>query len=123
MAAARYSFTIEQGATFQRNVVYTDSTGSVVDLSNYGARMQIRPNVDSSDVYVSLSSTIGDDGSGLLITPTSGSIQIIISAVSSSMLTFNEAKYDLEIYSGSGDTEFVTRLLEGNVKLSKNVTR
>jgi hypothetical protein len=49
----------------------------------------------------------------------SGSIGIIISAYSSSILNFNEAYYDLEIVNGCD----VTRLLEGKVKLSKNVTR
>jgi len=123
MAAGRYSFVIEQGATFQRQIIYTDADGDRVDLSNYGARMQIRPTVDSNVVLVNLTSTLGSDGSGLRITAASGTIDIIISALSSSYLSFTEATYDLEIYSGSGATEFVTRLLEGNVKLKKNVTR
>ena len=46
-------------------------------------------------------------------------IGIYISAVTSSNLDFNEAYYDLEIYSGSGANEYVVRLLEGKVKLSK----
>jgi hypothetical protein len=33
-------------------------------------------------------------------------------------LTFDEAAYDLELYSAS----YVTRILEGKVKLSKEVT-
>ena len=37
----------------------------------------------------------------------------------SSLFNFTEAVYDLEIVSGS----IVTRLLEGTVKLSKEVTR
>ena len=123
MAAGRYSFIIEQGATFQRQVRYTNSSGDPVDLSNYSARMQIRPSADSNIVYVRLTGTVGNDGSGLVITAASGTVDITISALSSSMLSFTEAMYDLEIYSGSGDTEFVTRLLEGNVKLKKNVTR
>ena len=36
--------------------------------------------------------------------------------------TFNEALYDLEIYSGSNNSPFTIRLLEGKVKLSKQVT-
>jgi hypothetical protein len=51
--------------------------------------------------------------------PTSGSVGIFISATSSSALDFTEAVYDLEITSGS----IVTRILEGKVKLSKEVTR
>jgi hypothetical protein len=103
-----------------------------VDLTDYEARMQIRPNVGSSTVYVDLSSSRWPDGTGLNMTPTSasivlprtsGSIGIYISAVSSSQLNFTEAVYDLEIYSGSGATQYVERILEGKVKLSKEITR
>jgi hypothetical protein len=48
----------------------------------------------------------------------SGTIGIVISAATSSLLTFDEAVYDLEIYSGS----FASRIIEGKVKLSKEVT-
>ena len=41
-----------------------------------------------------------------------------ISAATSSAFTFTEARYDLEMVSGS----VVTRLLEGKIKLSKEVT-
>ena len=58
----------------------------------------------------------GSDG----LTPVqSGSIGIYISAATSSLLNFDTAYYDLEMMSGNE----VTRLLEGQVKLSKNVTR
>jgi hypothetical protein len=91
--------------------------------------MHIRPDINSSDILLSLTSSLNPNVTcldGLLlsgsdgITPVqSGSIGIIISAYSSSILNFNEAYYDLEIVNGCD----VTRLLEGKVKLSKNVTR
>jgi hypothetical protein len=88
--------------------------------------MQIRPSIDSTTVYVALSSSLNADGSGLnfsgsngTTSPTSGSIGIFISATSSSLLTFASGVYDLEIQTGS----LVTRLLQGNVQLSKEVTR
>ncbi len=125
MAAARYSFIIEQGATTNIQVTWQDESGSV-NLSGYGARMQIRPTVDSSTVYLSLSSSLQLDGTGLNMSGSdgetavqSGSIGIYISAATSSLLSFDTAYYDLEMISGNE----VTRLLEGQVKLSKNVTR
>jgi hypothetical protein len=54
---------------------------------------------------------------------TSGSIGIVISAASSSAFSFSEAYYDLEILSGSAPTTFVNRILEGKIKLSREVTR
>jgi len=126
MAAGKYSFIIEQGATTNLNVQWTNNSGSAVDLTGYQARMQIRPGIEASDVYISLSSSLQPDGTGLNLsgsngeTPlSSGSVGIYISAYSSSLLNFTEAYYDLEMVNGRE----VTRLLEGKVRLSKNVTR
>lgn len=123
MAAGRYSIVIEQGATFELSVVYKDSTGAAIDLSNYGARMQVRSVHESNTVLVSLTTTLDSDGSGITITGVSGSIYVRLSAASSSNLSFSTGVYDLEIYSGSGNTEYVQRILEGKVKLSKQATR
>jgi hypothetical protein len=91
--------------------------------------MQIRPTVDSSEVYLTLSSSLNPDGTGLnfsgsngAIPPASGSIGVYISSTTSSLLSFNQAVYDLEIYS-SATPPVVTRLIEGNIRLSKEVTR
>jgi hypothetical protein len=125
MAAARYSFIVEQGATTNIQLKWEDESGSI-DLSGYGARMQIRPTVESSTVYLTLSSSLDVDGTGLNMSGSdgetavqSGSIGIYISAAKSAQLNFETAYYDLEMMSGNE----VTRLLEGQVKLSKNVTR
>ena len=66
MAAGKYNFSIEQGATTDFEIQWNDSTGSPVDLSYYSARMQIRSNYGSSgELYATLSSTLDDDGTGL----------------------------------------------------------
>ncbi len=126
MAAGRYSFVIEQGATLNLELQYKDSNGTPINLTDYSGRMQIRPSVTSTTVYITLSSSLDADGTGLNFSgsngttpPTSGSIGVYISAASSSALNFDQAVYDLEIYSGS----YVSRILEGQVKLSLNVTR
>ena len=128
MSAGRYSFTIEQGATLDFELAYKDSSNNPIDLTGYQGRMQIRPSVGSDTVYITLSSSLDGDGTGLnfsgsdgLNPPTSGTIGIFISANSSSLLDFNEASYDLELATGS-QYPIVTRLLEGQVRLSKNVT-
>lgn len=126
MAAGRYSFIIEQGATTNIQINWTDDSGSAIDLTGYHARMQVRPSVESDTIYLSLSSSLQSDGTGLNLsgsngtTPlSSGSLAIYMSADVTEDLNFNEAFYDLEMVNGS----VVTRLLEGKVKLSKNVTR
>jgi hypothetical protein len=131
MPAGRYNFTIEQGTTFTLNLQYKDSNGVPVDLTGYYGRMQIRPSVSSDTVYLTLSSSLNSDGTGLNFSgsngtfpPSSGSIGIHIASCTSSMLNFDgQAYYDLEIYSGSAPCPLTVRLIEGQVQLSKEVTR
>lgn len=125
-------FTLYQGSTFTRRIEYLDSNGSRVDLTDYSARMQVRPTYESSTIYFNLTTSITADGTGLTMTPvsastilpaSSGSIGITISAYSSSLVNFDQAYFDLEIYSGSGASEYVRRLFSGKMKMYKQVTR
>jgi hypothetical protein len=131
MAAGKYNFTIEQGATTNFEIQYKDSNNRPVDLTGYSGRLMIRSNFadDNPTTYLVLSSSRNPDGTGLnfsgsnnITTPTSGSIGIYIASCTSSLLTFTTARYDLEIYSGS-NCPYTVRLLEGQVNLSKEVTR
>tara|TARA_R110002051_G_scaffold172288_1_gene242645 strand:- start:478 stop:894 length:417 start_codon:yes stop_codon:yes gene_type:complete len=134
MAAGRYSFVIEQGATTDFEVIYNDSVGNPVDLTGYSARMSIRQSqISTSQLYLTLTSSLGTCGTGLNLSGSvsaagypkplsSGSIGIYISAFSSSLLTFKEGYYDLELMSGSAGCTTVTRLLMGVVRLSNEVT-
>ena len=131
MSAGRYSFVIEQGATTNFEIQYKDSNNVPVDLTNYTGRLQIKSTYAqySGELFLTLSSSLNADGTGLNFSgsngstpPTSGSIGIYIASCTSSALTFNEAVYDLELYSGSSDCPFTVRLLEGKIQLSKQVT-
>ena len=132
MAAGNYSFTIEQGSTTDFEIVYKDSNGDPIDLTGYNARMQLKDSIGGSSTFLTLSSSLSPDGTGLNLSgsgglnaskpTTSGSIGIFIGYVSSSNLSFSSAVYDLELVSGSGNAAVVTRLLQGKVNLSKEVT-
>jgi hypothetical protein len=128
MAAGKYPFTIEQGVTTTLEFQYKDANENPIDLTGYSGRMQIKSDYadNAPTTYATISSSIAADGTGLYFSgsnnttpPTSGSIGLYISATSSSAFTFETAKYDLEIYSGS----LVIRLVEGTIKISKEVTR
>lgn len=132
MAAGKYNFTIEQGTTVNFEVQYKDSSSNPINLSGYRAQMQLKSDYadNKPKTYLTLTSTLNADGTGLNFsgsngsTPVaSGSIGIYIAACSSSALNFDTAYYDLELYSGSVDCPYTIRLLEGQVKLSKEVTR
>jgi len=127
MAAGTYNITLEQGSTVDFQIQYKDSNNSPINLTGYGAAMQIRSNYADNNptTYITLSSSLATDGTGLnMASSSTGYIGVFISACSSSALNFSNARYDLEIYSGSvGSCPITTRILEGQVYLSKETTR
>jgi hypothetical protein len=131
MSAGRYPIYIEQGATIDFEIQYQDSEGNPVDLTGYGARMQFRPSAASDTVYLSLTNNLNADGTGINMSgstpykpPTSGTLGVYISSCTSSALTFGEAVYDLEIFAPTNSNcPTVTRILQGPVRLSNEVTR
>lgn len=114
MAAGIYDITIEQGATFQMNLTWKDSTGSPVNISGYSARMQVRENYEAEDTLVSLVSPADITLGGAL-----GTIAITIAASATQNLQLEEGVYDLELVNGAT----VTRLIQGKATISREVTR
>ena len=113
MAAADYDLLIEQGATFELSIVWKDNEGTPIDISGYSARMQIRKTYDSEPV-INLT-----DGSGITLGGITGSIDISIDADTTDGLIINRGRYDLELESNG----IVTRLIQGTVEISKEVTK
>ena len=64
MAAGRYSFAIEQGATTKFEIQYTDGESNPIDLTGFTARMHIRETYDSANIILAMSSTLESDGTG-----------------------------------------------------------
>ena len=130
MAAWKYSFTIEQGTTHEFEIQWKDSNGSPVDLAGYVGKMQIRASKGGTN-YISLSSSLSDvqtetsdtaflnlSGSNGETPLSSGSIGVYIGHEKTNNFTFDEAVYDIELTSN----QHRFRVLEGKVKLSKQVT-
>ena len=123
MAAGKYALLIEQGATLDIQLEYKDSNNVPIDLSLYDGNMQIRSNFadDNGTVYITLSNP-SFDGTGIDFGGVDNNIIYIkIADVDTEALTFDTAVYDLELT--DTDTGKVIRLLQGTVKLSKEVTR
>jgi len=116
MPAASYDFELEQGATMIKPIIWSDSTGAVMNLTGYTAKMQIRQSVTATDVLLELSSALNT----LVITAATGTITMIFSAATTAAITWTRAKYDLVVTSSDGT---VTRLIEGQISVSKEVTR
>ena len=112
--AGSYDFTIEQGATF--NLLMTWKIDNIaVNLSGYTARLQARIDVDETDTILSLTT-----GSGITLGGAAGTITLNQSATQTAVLPKGEYVYDLELQSGGG---VVTRLLQGELNISAEVTR
>ena len=112
---------IFQGATFNQTLFYeTGEPSTPVNLTTppYTAKMQIRSKPESKAVILELSTTNGR----IILNEATGSIRLFISATDTALLSVcDKAVYDLELYdSGSGTT---TRILQGNVIISPEVTR
>jgi hypothetical protein len=117
--AGLYNITCQQGATFQRQLTWTDSARDAYNLTGYTARMQVRDNVSSNTIVIALSTTAGSGGT-ITLGGIAGTVDLLIPAANTTTLTAGQYVYDLELVSGGG---VVTRLLEGNFKVTAEVTR
>lgn len=118
MTAARLDIKIEQGATYDFTATVR-SGGAYMDLTGYTARMSIRKHPESATALIALVSP-AVAGTGIDLGGVAGTVRVQIAAVDTAALDFFIAYYDLEIVSAAGK---VTRLLEGRVTLSREVTK
>ena len=117
--AGLYNITCQQGATLQRQLTWTDPARDAYNLTGYTARMQVRANTSSNTVIIALSTTAGSGGT-ITLGGTAGTVDLLIPAANTTTLTAGQYVYDLELVSGGG---VVTRLIEGNFKVTAEVTR
>lgn len=115
METARHNLRVNQGATFREPFEWR-AASVPVNLTGWQARMQIRPDHDSKTVISELTTENG----GITIRPVSGGFDLYISAEETAQFNFEEAVYDIELVDEAGD---VTRIVEGRVRLSPEVTR
>jgi hypothetical protein len=124
MPAAIKNLLIEQGATFQWTLLFPvnakQPNGPKLDLTGYTARMHVRPEIASATILIDLTSSVVSIAGGILITPLAGRMDIEISDVLTSALSFEKAVYDLELVQPDGK---VLRIFKGSVSLSLEVTR
>lgn len=115
MSAAIYNATIDQGATWNLQVVYKTDAGVPINLTGYTAALQVRQNYYDTTALISLTSPSG----GIVITGATGTIDITMTAQQTGSLDEGFYVYDLEITSGAT----VTRLIQGQFTVSPEVTR
>ena len=111
MSAGSYNFILEQGVTLDRTVTVQQS-GSAMDLSDYTPRMQVRETHDSANILLTITCSVNNALEGV--------IRLQASATATAAVEEGIYVYDLEIESSGGA---VTRLLQGNVTVTPEVTR
>ena len=112
MAAGKHNFTLEQGSTFDRQITVQENN-TALNLTGYSARMQMRSTHDSSSIALTFTATIASPASN-------GIINLSATAGNSTNVEEGMYVYDLEIESSGG---VVTRLMEGKVTVTPEVTR
>jgi hypothetical protein len=112
MSAARYNLVIDQGSDFAINFTVKED-GSAKNLTGYSARAQMRTSKTASSVAATFTCTIS--------TPTNGTVTMSLPNGTSSALAAGTYVYDLEIF--TANNAIVTRLLQGSIDLTQEVTR
>ena len=107
--ATKANLVIDQGATFSVDLDLTDENGDVIDLSGYTANSQIRKWYTSTTSYPFTAS----------VNSSAGIITLSMTAIQTANLTAGRYVYDVEI----SDNSTVSRVIEGIVTVTPNVTR
>jgi len=113
--ATRYNLTVEQGATFIKQLTLRDAaTGAPRDLTGWTGRAQMRLTYD--DVTPLATFEVITDG-------VTGVLSINLTSIQTTGFDFETALYDVELVQDGTSPEHVERILQGNVYLSKEVTK
>jgi hypothetical protein len=116
MSATNYNTIIDQGADWYITFTYKDSAGAAINLTGYTAAMQLRSEPSDATSVLSLSSP----SNGITITGATGTIAVRATAAQTGAISEGYYYYDLEITSGAG---IITRLVQGQIEVSPQVTR
>ena len=116
---AKINLVIYQGATFDKTYQWQDANRNPMDLTGFTARLQVRSRVDDDTILLGLN-TEGTIDKRIVLGGTEGTYQLVLSAVNTSALDWGSGVYDMELISPTG---VVRRIMEGVVKVHRNVTR
>lgn len=118
MPATKLNLKVEQGATYLKRVEWMTGPlpGTPVNLTGCTARMHARAKLADTATLLSLSTANG----GIVLGGATGRVDIILTDEQTAAITWTSAVYDLEIEFANGT---VTRLLQGSISVSPEVTR
>jgi len=119
--AGKLNLKINQGETFKHILKWKDANEQLIDLTGMSALMHVRSKISDTTPALVLSSDSNDNPDGnITLGGTAGTISLYISSEITKTIEWVSGVYDLEITDALGD---VTRLIEGSIAVSKEVTR
>lgn len=135
VVAVAYNITADQGATLHLSFLWrqprtpdqvaAEEPGTPVDLTGFTARMHLRTEVAAPNVALELTTDnnrviLGASDRTTEPDPTTGIVTLWVEAAAMEALPAGTYVYDLELVSAEG---FVTRFIEGKLKVRPEVTR
>jgi hypothetical protein len=102
---------IDQGSTYASTIDVLDVNGLSFDLTSYSARGQIRKTYSSTN-SINFTTNINN--------PTTGKVNISLTATQTRAMKSGRYVYDVEVYNNGGH---VIRISEGQVEISPATTR
>ncbi len=118
MAASKVKLEILQGATFRKKITWkTGTPATLVNLTGYTARMQVREDVEDAAVLVELTT----ENSRITLGGAAGTIELYLPPLVTAAFTWEAGVYDMELVEPDGIN--VVRLFEGTVTVLPEVTR
>lgn len=128
MAAAKYDFDVEQGSSYNLTFIYKNNAGTVINITDWCARMIMTTSDNQTITYTS-----GNSNSDyqMSIDGVNGKITLMLPASTTNNFTFKTAKYDFELESNdifyTNGGQYTTRVLFGLITIikrnSKNSTQ
>jgi hypothetical protein len=109
--ASKANLVIDQGATYSTTLTLTDENGAVLDLTNTTAASQIRKYYSSS-VAAEFTTSVN---------VAAGEVLLSLTADQTGNLTSGRYVYDVELTSHTSNS--ITRIVEGIVTVTPQVTR
>ncbi len=105
---------IDQGTTFSLTITIADANGNEIDLTGYTLRAQLRKSYGAASFT---SFTVAAPA------PATGELIISLTGTQTSALKAGRYVYDVETVAPVGEGSTVTRVLEGIITVTPEVTR
>lgn len=109
--AFRVNLLVEAGATFTREITYTNPDGLIFDLTGYTARLQVRLTPSSPTAVITINPNIN---------VATGVISFTFTAQGTALLTASKYVWAIELTHTDGT---VIRFVEGDINVSPEVVK